>query len=58
MTYPGEKAYRDSDRALKTNERPLAKNMHLLSEFSRYVDWETDAKRWETMLYNRPISPG
>ena len=57
-TDPGGKARKDSDRALKTNERSVATNMPLLSEYANYGDWETDAERWEMMLYNRPISSG
>ena len=32
--------------------------MPLLSEHANYGDWETEAKRWSTMLYNRPVSFG
>ena len=55
-TDPGCKAYEDRDFALKINERPVSKNMPLLSEFANYGDYETDAKRWVGMLYNRPVS--
>ena len=34
----GGKAYRDRERDLKTNERSVAANMPLLSEFPNYVD--------------------
>ena len=37
-TDPGGKAYRDSGRALKTNEGAVMENMHLLSEFTNYGD--------------------
>ena len=57
-TDPGGKAYRDIDWALKTNERAVATNMALLSEFTNYGDWATDARRWPAMLYNRPIGTG
>ena len=36
----------------------LAKNMPLLSEFSRYGELEFAAKRWAMMLYNRPVIRG
>ena len=53
---PGGKVYHGSDWALKTKGRSLAKIMPLLSEFTFYVDWETDVARWAKMLYIRPIS--
>ena len=34
VTDPGGKVYRDSDWALETNERSLAKHIPLLSEFT------------------------
>ena len=46
------------DWALKTNERAIAKNMPLLSEYANYGDSGTDARRWEMMLYNRPSNLG
>ena len=49
-------AYAKSDWATKINEREVAKQMPLLSEFSGYKDWGDDAKRRAEMLYNRPIS--
>ena len=52
--YPGGKAYAKSDWAAKINERAVAQQMPLLSEFSGYSEWETDARRWTMMLYNRP----
>ena len=55
-TDPGGGAYRDSGWHLKRNGRSVAENMPLLSEFTRYLDWEADARRWAMMLYNRPIS--
>ena len=55
-TDPGCKVYQDSDLALKTNERSLAKKMPVLSEFTFYVDWEIAAKRWAKMLCNHPVS--
>ena len=55
---PGGKAYTDSDWALKTNGRAVAKNMPWLSEYANYSDCETDAERWAMMLYNRPVSLG
>ena len=36
----------------------LAKSMHLLSEFTRYVRVGVEARRWAEMLYNRPLSRG
>ena len=54
----GCKAYKDSDSALKTNERGVAKDAPLTIEYANYGDWETDAERWATMLYNRPESSG
>ena len=53
---PGWKAYAKSDRAAKINERSVAKQMPLLGEFPGYSEWETDARRWTSMLYNRPVS--
>ena len=44
------------DWALKTNERPLAKKMPLLGEFSGYSGWGKEAKMWEKTLYNHPVS--
>ena len=55
---PGGKAYQDSEWALRTNERSVARNIPLLSEFTNYADWETDARRRAMMLYNRPIRMG
>ena len=55
---PGGKAFADSDRAVKINERSVAKPMPLLSEFSSYCACEIEAQRWAMMLYNRPISLG
>ena len=52
---PGGRAYRDSDLSLKTNERDVAKNMPLLSEFTNYGDWGAGASRWARMLRGRPI---
>ena len=52
----GCKVYKDSDWGVKTNERSLARNMPVLSEFTRYGEWGTSSKRWANMLYNRPIS--
>ena len=53
MTDPGGKVYQDSDWALKTNERSLAKNMPLLSEFTRCGEWGSQQKygqrRYTTM---------
>ena len=57
-TDPGGNAYQYSDLALKTNEVYLPKNMPLIREFPRNLDWETDAKRWAMMLYNHPVSMG
>ena len=42
---PGGEVYQDSDWGLKTNERSLSKNMHLLSEFTCYLDWEAASKK-------------
>ena len=36
---PGGKAYARSDRATKINERSVAKQMPLLSEFPGYSEW-------------------
>ena len=44
MADPGGKVYKDSDCALKANGRSLAKNMPLLSEFSRYLNVESHQK--------------
>ena len=57
-TDPGGRAYEDIDCDLKTNERALAKNMPLLSEYTNYGDWATDAARWARMLRNHPASLG
>ena len=51
-------AYEDSEWALKTNARSIVKNMPLLREYANYGDRETEAKRWPTMLYSRPIRSG
>ena len=53
---PGGKAYAKSDWATKTNERSIAKQMPLLSEFSGYSVWGEDAERWTRTLYNRHVS--
>ena len=37
-TDPGGKDYKDRDWALKTNERAVAKNRPLLSEYANYGD--------------------
>ena len=58
QTDPGCKAYRDSEWDFKTNGRAIAKNMHLLSEYTNYGDWETEATRRPMMLYNLPVSLG
>ena len=45
----GGKFYKDSEWALKTNGISLARNIPLLSEFSRYGEWGGGgggAKRW------------
>ena len=58
MTDPGCKVYHDIGRDLMTKERPLAKNMPLLSEFTRYGDGaspQIDGQR-SKMLYNLPLS--
>ena len=49
-TDPGGKAYKDSDCALKTNDREVAKNMSLLREYTNYGDWEADAERRAVIL--------
>ena len=49
-------AYAKSDWATKTNERSVAKQMPLLSEFAGYSAWGDGAKIWTMMLYNRPVS--
>ena len=54
----GSKAFRDIDWDLKTNGRSVAGNMPLLSEFTNYADWDTDAGRWAMMLHNPPESTG
>ena len=51
---PGGKAYAKSDWATKINERSVAKQMPLLSEFPGYREWGAEARRWTRMLYNRP----
>ena len=51
-------AYEDSDWALKTNERGIAKNIPLLGEYANYGDWETESKIRPMMLYNRPKISG
>ena len=53
----GGKVCQASDRALMDNERSLAKNMPLLSEFTRYGIGRS-RKRRAKMLYRRPISNG
>ena len=52
----GGKAFAKSERAAKINEISVAKQMPLMSEFSSYSVWGTEAPRWTRMLYNRPIS--
>ena len=52
---PGWKACAKSDWATKTNERPVDKQMPVLSEFTVYSEGG-EAKRWTRMLYNRPVS--
>ena len=51
---PGGKEYAKSDWATKINERSVAKQMPLLSEFPGYREWGAEARRWTRMLYNRP----
>ena len=58
MGGPGGKAFADSERDVEINERAVARQMPLLSEFSSYSAWEIEAQRWARMLYNRPISLG
>ena len=45
-----------SDWALKTNERSIAKQMPLLSEFPGYIEWGEEAERWAKTLYGHPVS--
>ena len=42
--------------AQKINERAPVGNMPLMSEFASCKGWETAAKRWKNLLYNRPVS--
>ena len=43
---PVGEAYAASNWALKTNERSVAKQMPLLSEFPSYSEWGKEARRW------------
>ena len=54
---PVGEAYSASNWAIKTNERSVAKQMPLLSEFSSYIEWGgEEERRWARTLYNHPIS--
>ena len=55
---PGGKAFEDSEWSSKLNGRSVMQTMPLLSEFARYCDWDTEARRWAMMLYNHPVSLG
>merc|ERR1712112_441279 len=55
-TDPAEEIYEKSTRSIKTSERSVGGAMPLLSEFARFANWETEAKRWKNRLYNRPVS--
>ena len=52
----GGAIYESSTWALKPSERSSVGAMPLLSEFVRYQQWETAAKRWKNLLYNHPVS--
>ena len=55
-TDPGGLIYEPSAWALKTSERSSVGNMPLLFEFTSYSNWEPAARRWNNLLYNRPVS--
>ena len=48
--------YEKSTWAIKTSERSVVGAMPLLSEFARFANWETEAKRRKNRLYNHPVS--
>ena len=54
----GCKVYKDSDWGLKRIERSQARNIPLLSEFTRYGEWGGSSKRWANKLYNHPAISG
>ena len=49
-------AYSASNWALGTNERSVAKQIPLLSEFPSYSEWGGEARRWARALYIQPVS--
>ena len=57
-TGPGCKAYKDTEWALKTNERSIVKKHAFIKGYTNYGDCEAETMRWERVLYNHPKSLG